>query len=56
MLLALHGDQAAAQRQWDLAVASYPEARDQAVLVVKRRVEDGLAELRPLLDHARQLK
>ena len=56
MLLALRGDQAAAQRQWDLAVASYPEARDQAVLVVKRRVEDGLAELRPLLEHARQPK
>ena len=54
MLLALRGDHAAAQRQWDLAVASYPEERDVAVLVVKRRVEDGLVELRPLLDHARQ--
>jgi hypothetical protein len=56
MLLALRGDQAAAQRQWDLAVASYPEEREMAVLVVKRRVEDGLSDLRPLLDYARQAK
>jgi len=52
MLLALRGDQAAAQRQWDLAVASFPELRESATLVVKRRVEDGLAGLRPLLEHA----
>jgi O-antigen ligase len=54
MLLALRGDQAAAQRQWDLAVASFPELRDTATLVVKRRVEDGLAELRPLLEYAQK--
>jgi Virulence factor membrane-bound polymerase, C-terminal len=52
MLLALHGEQSAAQRQWDLAVASYPELRSDALLVVKRRVEDGLTDLRPLLDYA----
>lgn len=56
MLLALRGDQAAAQRQWDLAVASFPEEQDVAALVVKRRVDDGLAELRPLLEHARRSK
>jgi O-antigen ligase len=54
MLLALHGDQAAARRQWDLAVASFPELRDSATLVVRRRVEDGLADLRPLLEHAQE--
>ncbi len=54
MLLALRGDQAAARRQWDLAVASFPELRDSATLVVKRRVEDGLAELRPLLQYAQK--
>jgi hypothetical protein len=52
MLLALRGDQAAARQQWELAVASFPELRDSATLVLKRRVEDGLAELRPLLEHA----
>jgi O-antigen ligase len=56
MLLALRGDQAAAQRQWDLAVASFPEERDAAVLVLQRRVEDGLAELGPLLDYARHAR
>jgi O-antigen ligase len=54
MLLALRGDQAAARRQWDLAVASFPELRESATLVVKRRVEDGLAELRPLLEYAQK--
>jgi len=52
MLLALSGEQAAARRQWDLAVASYPELRSDALLVVQRRVEDGLTDLRPLLDYA----
>jgi hypothetical protein len=56
MLLALHGEQSAAQRQWDLAVASYPELRSDALLVVKRRVEDGLTDLRPLLDYAERPK
>ena len=54
MLLALHGDQPAARRQWDLAVASFPELRSTATLVVRRRVEDGLAELRPLLEYAQE--
>jgi len=54
MLLALHGDQAAALRQWDLAVTSFPELRESATLVVKRRVEDGLVGLRPLLEHAQR--
>ncbi len=55
MLLALRGEQAAAQRQWELAAASYPELRSEAVLVVKRRVEDGLVELRPLLEYAQKV-
>jgi len=54
MLLALRGDQAAARRQWGLAVASFPELRGSATLVVKRRVEDGLVELRPLLEYAQE--
>lgn len=54
MLLALNGDQALAQRQWDLAVASFPLERASALLVVRRRVEDGLNDLRPLLDYAQQ--
>jgi O-antigen ligase len=54
MLLALNGDQASAQRQWSLAVASFPKDRDSALLVVRRRVEDGLSDLRPLLDYAQQ--
>jgi len=54
MLLALHGDQAAAREQWDLAVASFPAWRDTATLVVKRRIEDGLEGLRPLLEHAQK--
>jgi O-antigen ligase len=54
MLLALRGEQAAAQRQWDLAAASYPELRNEAMLVVKRRVEDGLTELRPLLEYTQK--
>jgi len=52
MLLALSGEQAAARRQWDLAVASFPELRSDALLVVQRRVEDGLGDLRPLLSYA----
>jgi O-antigen ligase len=56
MLLALSGDQASAQRQWDLAVVSFPWEREPALLVVRRRVEDGLNDLRPLLDYAQQPK
>jgi len=56
MLLALHGEQSAAQRQWDLAVASHHDMQDDALLVVRRRVEDGLIELRPLLEHAEKIK
>ena len=52
MLLALDGNQAAAERQWHLATLSYPELRDMALLVVRRRVEDGVEGLRPLLDYA----
>jgi hypothetical protein len=37
-----------------LAVASYPEERDSVLLVLRRRVEDGLNDLRPLLEHAQQ--
>ena len=56
MLLAMDGEQSAAQRQWDLAVASHHDMQDDALLVVRRRVEDGLAELRPLLEHAEKMK
>ena len=56
MLLALSGEQTAARRQWDLAVASYPELRRDALLVIQRRVEDGLTDLRPLLEHAEKMK
>jgi O-antigen ligase len=52
MLLALRGDQLEAQRYWDLALASYPELREVALLVLQRRVEDGLSAMRPLLEYA----
>ncbi|HEU5283041.1 MAG TPA: Wzy polymerase domain-containing protein [Burkholderiales bacterium] len=52
MLLALAGDASGARRQWDRAVASFPSEREVAELVLRRRVEDGLNELRPLLEHA----
>jgi len=48
MLLALHGEQAQAQVQWDRAAASYPEDQQRALRVLTRRVEDGLNELEPL--------
>ena len=52
MLLALFGDQAGARRQWDRAVAVFPQERAMALLVLQRRVEDGLEGLRALLDYA----
>jgi len=52
MLLALAGEQDAARQHWDLAVASYRSYRDTAVLVLRRRVEDGVSELAPLLSYA----
>jgi O-antigen ligase len=52
MLLALAGDQPGARRQWDRAVASFPAERESAALVLRRRVEDGVDALRPLLQHA----
>ena len=54
MLLALVGDEQAARKQWQRAVASYPEERDMALLVLRRRVEDGLAALQPLLEYAQK--
>ena len=54
MLLSLRGDLAAAQRQWYLAIASYPAESEQALRVLERRVEDGLNAMQPLLDYARQ--
>jgi len=54
MLLALSGEQRAAERQWDLAVASYPDERSTVVLLLQRRIDDGIAELRPLLEYARK--
>jgi O-antigen ligase len=49
MLLALAGDQPGARRQWDRAVAAYPEDEQESGVVLRRRREDGLdalAELR----------
>jgi len=54
MLLALSGEQAAAERQWDLALASFPAEASTAMLVLQRRVDDGVGELRPLLEYARK--
>jgi len=53
MLLGLHGDNAQAQLQWDLAAASYPDEEERALRVVKHRVADGLTQLAPLLEYAR---
>ena len=52
MLLALVGEESAARRQWDRAVASFPYARASAELVLRRRVEDGVDALRSLLQYA----
>jgi hypothetical protein len=56
MLLALAGEEEAARRQWERAVASFPGLRDSALLVLRRRVEDGVSELAPLLAHAERVK
>jgi O-antigen ligase len=53
MLLGLHGDNAQAQLQWNLAAASYPEEEERALRVIERRVNDGVRELAPLADYAR---
>ena len=45
MLLALAGDDEAARLQWEQAVAAFPEQRDSALRVLRRRVEDGVAGL-----------
>lgn len=52
MLLGLHGDNAQAQLQWNLAAASYPEDEERALRVIKRRVDDGLTQLAPLVAYA----
>jgi len=52
MLLALNGEQDEAERLWTLATLSYPEELEMATLVVRRRIEDGLDNLRPLLEYA----
>jgi hypothetical protein len=54
MLLALSGLQAPARDQWDRAVVTFPEVRQEALVVLRRRVEDGLSELGPLLEYAQQ--
>ena len=51
MLLALKGEEAAAERAWDYADASYLAQRDAALSVLKGRVDGGAGELRPLLEH-----
>ena len=54
MLLALSGDQDGARQQWDRATWVFPTERKVATLVLSRRVEDGLEELRALLEHAQE--
>jgi hypothetical protein len=54
MLLALAGLQAPARAQWDRAVITFPQVRQEALVVLRRRVEDGLDQLGPLLEHAEQ--
>jgi hypothetical protein len=49
MLLALTGDLGGAQTHWERAVAAFPEDEAGATLVLRRRVEDGLEPLAPLL-------
>ena len=56
MLLALAGEEAGAREQWDHAVASYLALRSTALLVLRRRVEDGLTGLAPLLAYAERVK
>ncbi len=53
MLLALNGDYPAALRTWRAAVASYPAAETGARRVLDERVEAGLTQLAPLLEHLR---
>ena len=55
MLLALAGEEAQAQRQWERAVAAFPALRSSAVLVLRRRVEDGARALAPLLAFAERV-
>lgn len=56
MLLALAGQEEAARRQWERAVGSFPGLRESALLVLRRRVEDGVSGLAPLLAHAERLQ
>jgi O-antigen ligase len=56
MLLALAGEEEAARRQWQRAVVSFPRLRDSALLVLRRRVEDGVSGLAALLAFAEQVK
>jgi hypothetical protein len=48
MLLAMAGDADGAQRQWMRAVAAFPGDEASSALVLRRRVEDGVAELEGL--------
>jgi hypothetical protein len=52
MLLALAGDEQAAKLQWRRALAAFPHQRDISLLILRRRVDDGLEALRPLLVYA----
>jgi hypothetical protein len=56
MLLALAGEEAMARKQWEQAVISYPGLRKLALLVLRRRVEDGVSGLAPLLAYAERVK
>lgn len=55
MLLALAGEEGAATEQWRRAVTSFPELRNISLQILRRRVEDGLGELAPLLAYAENL-
>ena len=52
MLLALHGDQAAATAQWGAALAAFPATAPEAREVLRSRVGEGVAALGPLLEFA----
>jgi O-antigen ligase len=55
MLLALAGEEEQARKQWEQAAASYPGLRRTALLVLRRRVEDGMSGLAPLLAYAERM-
>lgn len=55
LLLALARDYPAAQRQWRAARAAFPAGDEEARAVLRERIEAGVSDLVPLLDHLRVL-